>query len=316
MKIVTIGELLVDLTQTGEVDGVPQYSANPGGAPANVAVAASLMGSDTAFVGKVGNDSFGNMLIKTLQDKKVDVSGIVKSDEYKTTLAVVSLDGNGERSFSFYRKNCADVNLTFDEIDVDLIKSADVLHFGSVSLTDEPCFTAIESAVKIAKSKGAIITYDPNYRPLLWKNKDEAVAKMRYLLKFVDIIKVSDEELFLLTDERDLQKGAELLLSEGIKIVLVTLGENGAFLKTRDCQGKIDARKVTVADTNGAGDTFFGAFLSQIDFLENFEKNNSNCLYNAVKFACTAAEISVTKSGAIPAMPSKNEVEKIIKKSL
>ncbi|MBQ8783306.1 MAG: carbohydrate kinase [Clostridia bacterium] len=316
MKIVTMGELLIDLTQTGECGGIPQYAANPGGAPANVAVAASLMGSETAFIGKVGNDSFGNMLVKTLKDKNVDISGIVKSDEFKTTLAVVSLDSRGERSFSFYRKNCADVNLTPDEIDIGLINSADILHFGSVSLTDEPSFSATQSVVKSAKAGGAIITYDPNYRPLLWNGETEAVAKMRCLLKFVDIIKVSEEELTLLTGEDDLSKGAEALLNEGVKIVLVTRGEKGAFYKTRSCYGEVGANEVSVADTNGAGDTFFGAFLSCLDSLENFEKNLNGCLLNAVKFACVAAEISVTRSGAIPAMPTKKEVEKAIKISL
>lgn len=316
MKIVTIGELLIDLTQTSENNEIPQFSANPGGAPANVAVAASLMGSETAFIGKVGNDSFGDLLIKTLQDKNVDVSSVVQSDEFKTTLAVVSVDGRGERSFSFYRKNCADVNLTEAELDFDLINSADIFHFGSVSLTDEPCFSAVECAVRAAKDNGAIITYDPNYRPLLWSNKDEAVAKMRYLLKFVDVIKVSDEELFLLTGEHDCDKGADALLNEGIKIVIVTLGENGAFYKTFRCSGKCDAYRGDIADTNGAGDTFFGAFLSQLDSIDKFVKNDNNCLRSAVNFACAAAGISVTKSGAIPAMPTKNQVEKMLKKSL
>lgn len=312
MKIVTIGELLVDLTQTGEINSVPQYAANPGGAPANVAVAASLMGCETAFIGKVGNDAFGEMLIETLREKNVDVSGVVKSDEFKTTLAVVSVDEKGERSFSFYRKNCADVNLLFEEIDADLVQSADILHFGSVSLTDDPCFTAVKSVVQEASSKGTIISYDPNYRPLLWNDEREAVAKMRYLLKFVDVIKVSYEELILLTGEADLMKGADTLLGEGIRLVLVTMGEKGAFYKSRRASGVVDAENVAVADTNGAGDTFFGAFLSRIDIFENFVQNKDNCLVKAVEFACRAAEISVTRSGAIPAMPTKTEVENVI----
>ncbi len=312
MKIVTIGELLVDLTQTGECDSVMQYAANPGGAPANVAVAASLMGSHTAFIGKVGNDAFGKMLIKTLEDKKVDVSAVVMSDEFKTTLAVVSLDNGGERSFSFYRKNCADINLDENELDYDMINSADIFHFGSVSLTDEPCFSAVSTAVMSAKQNGAIITYDPNYRPLLWDDKTEAVAKMRCLLKFVDIIKVSDEELYLITGETDVEIGAQKLLSEGVKIVVVTLGEKGAFFKTESDSGYCEALKVTVADTNGAGDTFFGAFLSKIDSLENFVTNKNNCLREAVDFACVAAGISVSSSGAIPSMPTKNQVDKKI----
>lgn len=313
MKIVTIGELLVDLTQTGECDGIVQYAANPGGAPANVAVAASLLGCETAFIGKVGNDSFGHMLIDTLKSKNVDVSGVVKSDEFKTTLAVVSLDGKGERSFSFYRKNCADVNLRKDEIDYNLIKSADILHFGSVSLTDEPCFSAVESAVRFAKENGAIISYDPNYRPLLWKNKSEAVAKMHRLLKFVDIIKVSEEELEIVTGQSDPHRATDLLLYSGVKVVIVTLGDRGAFFKTAKVSGWCEAIRVDAVDTNGAGDTYMGAFLSKVDSIEKFVNDTDNCLEDTNIFACIAAGLSVTKSGAIPSMPTKSEVEDYIK---
>ncbi len=312
MKIVTIGELLIDLTQTGVENGVAQYSANPGGAPANVAVSAALMGAETAFIGKVGDDSFGKMLCDTLFNKGVDVSGIVFSKEHKTTVAVVSVDKEGERSFSFYRNGCADVNLRKEELPVDLIKSADIFHFGSVSLTDEPCSTAIFEAVKLAKENGAMISYDPNYRPLLWTDEATATLKMRDLLTFVDIIKVSDEELCLLTDTNDLQAGADFLLSCGIKIVIVTLGENGAFFKTENAQGKVPAFKTQVTDTNGAGDTFFGTFLSCVTDFSSLCENRENSLFNAVKIACGAAGLSTTKSGAIPAMPDKAQTVEFI----
>ncbi len=313
MKIVTIGELLVDLTQTGEQSGIPQYAANPGGAPANVAVAASLMECEAAFIGKVGNDSFGQMLVDTLRSKNVDVSGVVMSDEFKTSLAVVSLDERGERSFSFYRKNCADVNLKKEEINSDLIKSADIFHFGSVSLTDEPSFSAVEYAVKLAKENGAVISYDPNYRPLLWNNKNEAVAKMRRLLKYVDIIKVSEEELEIITGQSDPHRATDLLLDYGVKVVLVTLGENGAFYKTSKLNGWCEGTRDGVVDTNGAGDAYLGAFLSRFTTLENFINNTDNCLEEANSFACIAAGISVTKSGAIPSMATKADVENHIK---
>ncbi len=311
MKIVTIGELLIDLTQSGVNNGIPVYCANPGGAPANVSVAASLMGCETAFIGKVGNDSFGELLVDTLKNKGVNTDSVIKSDEYKTTLAVVSVEADGERSFSFYRKNCADVNLTVDEIDEDIIKSADIFHFGSVSLTDEPCAGAVEYAVKAAKESGAIITYDPNYRPLLWDDENEAVAKMRHLLKSVDIIKVSEEELYLISGCNDFDEGVNALLDEGIGIVIVTMGEKGACFKSNYTQGHVPALTGKVADTNGAGDTFFGAFLSLVTDLDNFEKNINNCLYDAVNFACKAAGLSVRKSGAIPSMPTKSQVEKL-----
>lgn len=313
MKIVTIGELLVDLTQTGiDENGIPQYSANPGGAPANAAVAASLMGAEAAFIGKVGADSFGMMLADTLKSKNVDVCGLIQDKLNPTTLAVVSLDEKGERSFSFYRKDGADVMLTADEINTKLIDECDILHFGSVSLTDEPSASAVRFAVEYAKNAGRVISYDPNYRPLLWNDKSRAVAEMRSLLKFVDIIKVSDEETILLTGENDIESAAKSLHGEGTGIVLVTLGEKGAYYLTDNAQGYVPAFTGTVADTNGAGDTFLGTFLTYAEDYSALLKNENGLLTEAVTFACAAAGLSTRKSGAIPSMPTKTEVEEFI----
>lgn len=313
MKILTIGELLVDLTQTGtNENGIPQYSANPGGAPANVAVAASLMGAETAFIGRVGNDSFGKMLADTLKSKNVDISRLAVDSNAPTTLAVVSVDGRGERGFSFYRKDSADVNLCKNDVDTCFIERFDVLHFGSVSLTDEPSASAIGHAVKQAKEKGLIVSYDPNYRSLLWKNEQTAIASMRDLLKYVDIIKVSDDEALMLTGETDIRKAACSLLNEGISIVLVTMGENGAFYLTGYAEGFCTAFTGEVADTNGAGDTFLGTFLTFADKFEVLRKNENGCLQKAVEFSCAAAGLSTRKSGAIPSMPDKKQVEEFI----
>lgn len=313
MNIVSIGELLVDLTQTGtDKNGIPQYAANPGGAPANVAVAASLMGAKTAFIGKVGCDSFGMMLSETLKSKNVDTSGLILDKSAPTTLAAVSLDSDGERSFSFYRKNTADIKLATDEVDYSLIDKCDILHFGSVSLTDEPSAGAVASAVEYAKTNGKIVSYDPNYRPLLWNDKTAAVAKMRELLKFVDIIKVSDDEAVLLTGEADIKAAAKKLLGEGIGIVLVTLGEKGAYFLTEFCEGYHDGFTGETADTNGAGDTFFGTFLSQVSDYQSLKENRGGVLDEAVRFSCAAAGLSTRKSGAIPSMPSKEETVEFI----
>ena len=182
MKIVTIGELLVDLTQTEERDGIVQYAANPGGAPANVAVAASLLGCETAFIGKVGNDSFGHMLTDTLKSKNVDVSGVVKSDEFKTTLAVVSLDGKGERSFSFYRKNCADVNLRKDEIDYNLIKNNPKILCG---------FSDITALANAIYAKTGLVTYSgPHYSSFGMKKGFE-----EYTLEYIKKMFFDDKEI-------------------------------------------------------------------------------------------------------------------------
>lgn len=313
MKIMTIGELLVDLTQTSiNENGIPQYSANPGGAPANVAVAASLMGADTAFVGRVGDDAFGKMLAETLLSKNIDISHLHFDKQHPTTLAIVSLDNSGERSFSFYRKDSADTKLTKNDADATFIEKFDIIHFGSVSLTDEPSASAIKHTVETAKAMGKIVSYDPNYRPLLWSDEVLAVAKMRALLKNIDIIKVSDEEALMLTGEDNIESAAKSLLNEGIGIVLVTLGEKGAYYLTEYAHGSCPAFTGNVADTNGAGDTFLGTFLTCVEDFDALKKNENGSLQKAVNFACAAAGLSTRKSGAIPSMPAKSEVEDFI----
>lgn len=316
MRIVTIGEILIDLTQKGsDENGIPIYAANPGGAPANVAVAASLMGADCAFIGKAGDDALGNMLANTLKSKNVDITGLKLDKALSTTLALVSLDEEGERSFSFYRDKTADVSLCKEDVLINLIENADILHFGSVSLTDEPAASATEFAVKKAYEEGKIISYDPNYRPLLWKDKNVALAKMRSLLKFVDIIKLSEEELYLLSEKTDLETGADSLLNLGISIVIVTLGEKGAFYKCKAFSGTENAFLGKVADTNGAGDTFFGTLLSQIENLSDILKSKEKTA-KIIRFACAAAGLSTTRSGAIPAMPTYDETLRFMKKYL
>lgn len=313
MKIVSIGELLVDLTQTGiNKNGIPQYSANPGGAPANVAVAASLTGAEAAFIGRVGDDSFGRMLAETLISKKVDISALSFDKTAPTTLAVVSVDGSGERGFSFYRDNSADVNLSKNDVNACFIEKFRCLHFGSVSLTDEPSSSAVEYAVRQAKEHGLLVSYDPNYRPLLWKSKEHAIERMRDLLKFVDIIKVSDDEALLLTGESDIESAAKELLDCGIGIILVTLGEKGAYYLTEYTSGYCEAFTGEVADTNGAGDTFTGTFLALAEDFDALKRNENGVLYDTVRFSCAAAGLSTRRSGAIPAMPTKEETEKFI----
>lgn len=175
--LVTVGEILIDLTDSGRENGIPVYKANPGGAPANVAVAAARLGADTAFIGKVGRDFYGDFLRKTLEENRVDISGMLIDESAPTTLAVVSVAESGERSFSFYRRNCADTLLNSDEIDVEILKNTHFLHFGSVSLTDEPACSATLYAAEKAKELGTTITYDPNYRANLWNSEEEAVKK-------------------------------------------------------------------------------------------------------------------------------------------
>ena len=210
--ITTVGEILIDLTQTGvSENGIPVYTSFPGGAPANVAVAASKLGAKTAFIGKVGNDAFGRLLVDTVKQNGVNADCMIVSDTANTTLAVVSVDSSGERNFAFYRRGFADTLLSEDEIPDDILKASHFLHFGSVSLTDEP--SRIGDLIFGAKGEafGATITYDPNYRESLWHDRDEAIEMMKRPLPMVDILKISDEELPLLTGTDDAEKGTKML---------------------------------------------------------------------------------------------------------
>ena len=314
--LVTLGEVLIDLTQTGVDDrGIPTLAANPGGAPANVAVAASRLGVKTAFVGCIGDDAFGTLLRETLENDDVDTSGLVVHDTIPTTLAVVTVNPDGERSFSFYRRPGADICLTREAIPDELIANAPILHFGSVSLTDDPSRSATLSAAKDAKAAGALITYDPNYRAALWLSEAEAIDRMREPLDMVDVLKISDEETALLSGAEDPVEAAEILGEKGIPLILVTLGASGVYYRYDPKDGRnvltglVPGFVVQVADTNGAGDTFFGAFLSKVagrsSRIDGFTQGE---LEAALRFANRAASLTTSRPGAIPAMPTLEEV--------
>lgn len=310
MDIVAIGEVLIDLTQTGtDGAGVPQYAANPGGAPANLAVAAARLGASTALISKVGQDAFGRYLRKVMEENKVDVSALTVDEEQHTTMAVVSVDENGERDFTFYRDPGADSMLLKDEIPLGLLKEARFLHFGSVSLTREPARTTTLCAVETARALGAVITYDPNYRANLWPDRDTAIRRMRKPLDMVDILKISDEELPLLADTDDLEAGTAALAEHGIRLILVTLGPNGVFYRFGGKTGTVPGVPCTVGDTNGAGDTFFGAFLSRLSRLDGPDCLTADMLEEMLAFANMAASITTSRRGAIPAMPTLEEMK-------
>lgn len=310
--ILTIGEMLIDLTQTGVSDqGIPVYTAFPGGAPANVAVAAAKLGASTAFIGKVGDDAFGKLLVDTVKNNGVNADGMIVTDTANTTLAVVSLQQSGERDFAFYRKGFADTQLSESEIADDTLKNTHILHFGSVSMTEDPSRTATFNSALRAKNMGATITYDPNYRASLWDSLDDALVQMKMPLSIVDILKISDEELPLIADTDDPEEGTKLLSERyGIPLILLTLGAKGAYYRFGDCTGLCEGVKVKVADTNGAGDTFFGAFLSGMARLGKYKPSelSEDEIRELVIFANNAASITTSRSGAIPAMPTLDEV--------
>ena len=307
-KLVSIGEILIDLTQVGVTElGIPQFVANPGGAPANAAVAAAKLGADAGFIGCVGRDAFGAFLRSTLVSQGVDTAGLVETDQAPTTLAVVSVDSTGERSFHFYRKPGADICLEETMLDKGLLDSAKILHFGSVSLTADPSRAATMAAVRYAKVRGALITYDPNYRANLWQDEETAVEAMRRPLPLVDVLKISDEETALLSGFSDPEEAAEALEAQGIPLVLVTLGADGVLYRFRGKTGRVPGFATKVADTNGAGDTFFGAVLSALTEKSLVELEEIE-LREILKLANCAASITTSRPGAIPAMPTLQEV--------
>ena len=309
IDITTIGEILIDLTQSGKTEqGIPKFDANPGGAPANLAVAAARLGARTAFIGRVGNDSFGDYLKRCLAENGVDVRGMSVDEKARTTLAVVALDERGERTFSFYRDPSADVNLSMEHVPMELLGGTKVLHFGSVSLTAEPARTATLEAAKTAKASGAYVSYDPNYRASLWPDEETAVRNMTEPLSMVDILKVSDEELPLLTGCTDPEKGSARLTDQGVRLVLVTLGAEGAFYRFDGHTGHVPGVPCQVGDTNGSGDTFFGAALSQLVKLDSLDQLTVPELERILAFANKAASITTSRHGAIPAMPTLAEV--------
>ena len=309
MDILTIGEVLIDLTQIGKDErGIPQFAANPGGAPANLAVAASKLGAKTAFIGKVGADAFGCYLTEVLNENGVDASRVAVDADHPTTMAVVSVDAAGERDFSFYRSANADVMLSREDIPEEALKSAKIVHFGSVSLTADPSRTATLDAAARAKKLGAIITYDPNYRANLWKDKADAIAQIKAPLSLVDILKVSDEELPLLTGTTDCESGTAQLAENGIQLIFVTLGPDGVFYRFGQKTGHVAGVPCKVGDTNGAGDTFFGAALSKL-CKEDLNTLTVEKLESILAFANKAASITTSRHGAIPAMPTLEEIE-------
>ena len=311
--IVTLGELLIDLTQTDvTAEGVRLLAAFPGGAPANVAVAAARLGVGSAFIGKVGRDSFGADLRRVLSDNGVDVTGLYDTAEAATTLAIVTVR-DGERSFSFYRSPGADTRLTREEVlrALESLGRPAFLHLGSLSLTAEPARDAAFAALEFARERRICVSYDPNYRAALWPDLQTAVRWMKAPLPYVRMLKVSDEELPLLTGETDPALGAEKLSAMGPELVMVTLGGDGVFCRFGDFAGTVKGFRVQVADTNGAGDTFLGAMLSRLALrgTDPLAGLTGEELKACLTYANRAAALTCMRHGAIPAMPTKEEVE-------
>ena len=310
--VVTLGELLIDFApHSVNEGGYPVLSANPGGAPGNFLAALNMYGCKTAMIGKVGDDMFGRLLVRTLQDAGIETKGVVMDKNQFTTLAFVSLDKSGNRDFSFARKPGADTCLTPDEINESLITDARVFHFGTLSLTNEPAASATRKAIELAKKHGLIISLDPNLRKPLWQNEADAKAAMEWSLRQADIVKISDEEIEFLWGLSPEAGGKKLLNEYGVSLAYITLGPKGCYAVTASHSVTVNSPAgIRVMDTTGAGDIFGGSAMSQ--FLQ-YKKSPADLseaeLTQIVRFACTAASLSTQKHGGITSVPTLPEVQ-------
>ena len=308
--VVALGELLIDFTPVStDGAGCPTLKANPGGAPGNLLAALSRYGRRTAFLGKVGEDAFGRLLLESLRRAGVQTRGIRLTSSAFTTLAFVTLDAAGDRSFSFARKPGADTQLRWEEVDRSLIQRCCLFHFGSLSLTDEPARSATRTAVAYARELGRTVTFDPNLRLPLWPSPAEARAQIRWSLCQADVVKLSDEEVDFLWGCSP-QEGARRLLEEcGVSLAMVTLGPRGCYLQNRRGSCALTAPQVSPVDTTGAGDIFGGSALHRLlDFRVPPEELDRGGLEEIARFAVTAASLSTQHPGGIPSIPELAQV--------
>ena len=305
--ITALGEVLIDFIPGGfDEKGDPAFIRKAGGAPLNVLATAAKYGARTALIGKVGDDLFGRFLRKTLAENGIKQTGLVTDREHNTTLAFVSLTPDGEREFSFYRRNGADIHLQKHEIKEELIRNAKIFHFGSLSLTETLGRETTAEALKMAKEAGCIISYDPNYRAPLWEGADWAAAIMRRHLSEVDILTASKEEALMLTGGKTIEESIQDLHAFGIRVVLVTDGDKGVTASLNGERRHIPAQRVQAVDTTGAGDIFFGTCLSEL--IAAGADLNSLTAEEVFRFAevasKTAAQSTLTK-GAIASIPAQ-----------
>lgn len=317
-KIFTIGEALIDFIpeQKGvALKDVVSFQKAPGGAPANVAAAVAKLGGNSCFIGKLGEDAFGDFLVETLQEVGVETIHIKRTEDASTALAFVSLKEDGEREFSFYRNPSADMLLDESEIDLQWFKEGDILHFCSVSLVDAPVKKAHVRAIEAIKESGGLVCFDPNIRLPLWKDHARYKSTIKEFMKSADILKISEDELEFITDVTEEKKAIEWILATfSVKLLLITQGGNGvsAYFNQKEVYSR--GFKVEVADTTGAGDSFIGSFLHQIA-KNNIDINNvsTEIIQEALTFSNAVAALTTTKKGAISALPDLEAVNEFLK---
>ncbi len=314
-KALCVGELLIDFVSTTPdvtLTDAPGFVKAPGGAPANVAVGLARLGIETGFIGKVGADPFGYFLIETLQQNDVDTTYLIAGEESRTTLAFVATRSDGKKDITFYRHPGADIQLSPDEIDADYIKSAELFHYGSVSLSHSPTREATLKAIQCASDAGALISYDPNLRLMLWDKPDEAKHWIWQVMPYADIVKISEEEWEFITGDVELPNGIKKILDLGVKLLVVTLGERGCYYTNGTIEGTIEGIEVKVVDTLGAGDAYVAAMLSKLMQHKELSTLKQKQLNDIMQYANAAGALATQKVGVIPSLPTHTEIEQFL----
>lgn len=317
IDVLALGELLIDFTSNGVSEqGNGLFEANPGGAPCNVLAILNKLGKKTAFIGKVGNDGFGRMLKQTLEDLGINTEGLYLDDVYHTTLALVHTDENGDRDFSFYRDPGADIMLTADEVDPELIRRAKIFHYGTLSMTHDGVRAATKKAIEIAKEEGMLLSFDPNYREPLWDSEEKAVEQIAYGLSQCDILKISEEELEMMTGTKDIDAGVKEFQEKypNITLLNVTAGKDGSYSYYKGLKVFVPGFLLGgTIETTGAGDTFGGAVLDYV-LDHGLEDLTQEDLKEMLRFANAAAYLVTTRKGALRSMPEPEQIQEILDK--
>ncbi len=314
-KALCIGELLIDFVSTTPdvtLAEAPGFVKAPGGAPANVAVGLAKLGVDTGFIGKVGADAFGDFLREVLQQNGVDTAYLIAGETSRTTLAFVATRSDGMKDITFYRHPGADIQLTPDEIDIGYIQSAELFHYGSVSLSHSPSREATLHAIRSAKASGARLSYDPNLRLMLWDDAANAKRWIWEVMPYADVVKISDEEWEFVTGDADFEQGIERILGLGVKLLVVTLGERGCYYTNGFANGFVDGFTVDVVDTLGAGDAFVAAMLAQLRQYMDLTALEQKQLDPIMRYANAAGALATQKVGVIPSLPTPSEIESFL----
>lgn len=314
VEIVCLGEALIDLISVERGVSLAQartFEKAPGGAPANVAVGLARLGVKSGFMGKVGDEDFGYLLARTLAENGVDTSALLFSQEARTALAFVCLKEDGERDFMFYRHPSADMLIRPEEINKDYIKAASVFHFGSISLITEPSRSATLEALRCAREHGLFVSYDPNLRLSLWPSPTEARQGIELGWHFAHVVKMSEEELEFLAGTSDLERGVAQLLHSDSKLLVISRGREGCYFATREERGYVRGYRVAAVDTTGAGDGFVAGLLAGLLGIE-FRVDSREEIIDVLRLANAVGALTVTKRGAIPALPTREEVSKFM----